>query len=97
MSSDAFRLENVQAHYGDRLALDVPEMAIPEGKITAIVGPNGSGKSTLVHLLAFLKKPSNGRVLFFGGETIDQNLAGTCQTTWWNCLRWPEWGAKRRT
>ena len=32
--------------YNKRVVLDLPELMLPEGKITAVIGPNGSGKST---------------------------------------------------
>ena len=35
-----------------------------------MVGPNGSGKTTLLNMLAFLRAPSRGRVVF-RGETVD--------------------------
>ncbi|MEW5859102.1 MAG: ABC transporter ATP-binding protein, partial [Cyanobacteriota bacterium] len=38
------------------------DLAIPEGKITALVGANGCGKSTLLRGLARLLKPRNGSV-----------------------------------
>lgn len=38
------------------------DLAIPEGKITALVGANGCGKSTLLRGLARLLKPRNGTV-----------------------------------
>nr|WP_277879664.1 MULTISPECIES: ABC transporter ATP-binding protein [unclassified Coleofasciculus] len=38
------------------------DLAIPEGKITALVGANGCGKSTLLRGLARLLKPQNGTV-----------------------------------
>lgn len=42
------------------------DLALPTGKVTAIVGPNGCGKSTLLAGLARLHKPSGGTVLLDG-------------------------------
>lgn len=39
-------------------------LALPQGKITAIVGRSGSGKSTLLNLLAGLLTPTTGAVFF---------------------------------
>jgi iron complex transport system ATP-binding protein len=46
-------------------------LAIPAGKITALVGANGCGKSTLLRGLARLLKPRGGAV-YLDGESIFQ-------------------------
>lgn len=46
-------------------------LAIPAGKITALVGANGCGKSTLLRGLARLLKPCGGAV-YLDGESILQ-------------------------
>ena len=76
MSSDAYQLKEVRAHYGSRLALDVPELSVEAGQVTAVLGPNGSGKSTLLRVLAFLQDPTSGEVLFFGQPRIDRLRVG---------------------
>ena len=38
--------------YSRRVVLSLPELDLPEGKITAVIGPNGSGKSTFAKILA---------------------------------------------
>jgi putative ABC transport system ATP-binding protein len=49
-------------------ALDRVDLAITEGRFTAIMGPSGSGKSTLMHCLAGLDQPSSGTVTVGGVE-----------------------------
>ena len=61
-----YELEGVVRRYGERVALDVPELTIDTGEIVGLVGPNGSGKSTLLRTLAFLDAPDEGVVLFHG-------------------------------
>lgn len=46
-------------------------LAIPTGKITALVGANGCGKSTLLRGLARLLKPAQGAV-YLDGKSIAQ-------------------------
>ena len=50
----AVRLQDVQAGYGDRIALDDVDLRIERGSLLAIIGPNGAGKSTLLKVMAGL-------------------------------------------
>ncbi|ELY3760140.1 iron-enterobactin ABC transporter ATP-binding protein [Cronobacter universalis] len=55
--------------YGDFRVADGLNVAIPDGKFTAIIGPNGCGKSTLLRTLSRLMKPLGGQVRL-DGESI---------------------------
>ncbi|WP_022661853.1 energy-coupling factor ABC transporter ATP-binding protein [Paucidesulfovibrio longus] len=66
MTEPLYRLEGVRRIYGERVALDVPQLAIPEGGILGVAGHNGSGKSTLMRILAFLEAPDKGVLYFMG-------------------------------
>ena len=55
--------------YRDRLVIRDLTLALPEGRLTAILGPNGCGKSTLLRALARLIRPISGRVTL-GGKDI---------------------------
>ena len=48
------------------LALNIPQMQIPVGKITAITGNNGDGKTTLLNCLCGLGRRSKGTLLYQG-------------------------------
>nr|WP_041834367.1 ABC transporter ATP-binding protein [Actinoplanes sp. N902-109] len=52
--------------YGDRRVVEHLDLAIPTGKVTAIVGPNACGKSTFLRGLARLLSPAAGAVLLDG-------------------------------
>jgi ABC-2 type transport system ATP-binding protein len=52
--------------YGKIWALRNCALAIPPGRVVALVGPNGAGKTTLLHLAVGLSKPSAGDVQVFG-------------------------------
>ena len=45
-----------QKTYGRRTVLDLPELQLPQGQITAVIGPNGSGKSTFAKVLAGIER-----------------------------------------
>jgi subfamily B ATP-binding cassette protein MsbA len=74
--SEGIRCEGVNFGYPERAeVLREISLAIPKGRITAIVGPSGAGKSTLIDLLVQLFEPTEGRILVDGvplGE-IDLN------------------------
>jgi len=55
--------------FGTQLALDLPELRIEPGRVTALVGPNGSGKSTLLWIAALLMRQSAGELLLLGRPT----------------------------
>ncbi len=55
--------------YGDFRVADGLNVAIPDGKFTAIIGPNGCGKSTLLRTLSRLMKPLGGQV-WLDGQAI---------------------------
>jgi len=59
-----YRLENITKSYDGKQVLTIPELAFAEGETCALVGPNGSGKTTLLRLLAFIERPSSGRIFF---------------------------------
>jgi ABC-2 type transport system ATP-binding protein len=42
-------------------------LAVPVGRIAALVGPNGAGKTTLLHELVGLTSPTTGRATVLGG------------------------------
>jgi ABC-2 type transport system ATP-binding protein len=54
--------------YGKTLALQGCTLALPAGRVAALVGPNGAGKTTLLHLCAGLLEPTAGDVRVFGNS-----------------------------
>ena len=55
--------------YGRKLALDYLDLAIPRGRIHAIVGANGAGKSTLFRILMGFMPPSSGEARILGRDS----------------------------
>jgi ABC-2 type transport system ATP-binding protein len=48
--------------YRHHVALDMVDLAVPEGSVYGLVGPNGAGKTTLLAIIAGLRKPTGGTV-----------------------------------
>jgi phospholipid/cholesterol/gamma-HCH transport system ATP-binding protein len=65
--TDSFvELQHVSFGYGARLILDDVSLAVPRGKVTAVMGASGGGKTTLLRLIGGQVAPSRGEVLFDG-------------------------------
>ena len=79
-----FTFSAVTKSYPNRLGVPVValsniDLAVAEGRITALIGESGSGKSTLARLGAGLLRPDSGAVLFRGAPLSDASgrpLAG---------------------
>jgi iron complex transport system ATP-binding protein len=74
--------EKLTLGYAAIRVLENIDVAIPDGKITALIGANGSGKSTLLKALGRIIAPEAGTVYLDGkqissmqGRTIAQKLA----------------------
>src|SRR5271169_6260781 len=61
--------------YGGTWALRECTLAIPAGRVAALVGPNGAGKSTLLNLAVGLSAPSAGEVTVLGGRPAGSSAA----------------------
>jgi len=61
-----YELSDVQVRFGSRVALDIDTLIVRPGRLHVLTGANGSGKSTLLAVLAFLRRPDRGRVMFCG-------------------------------
>ena len=62
------KVENLQAKYGDFLAVESASLDVPYGKIVSVIGANGAGKSTLMDTIAGVHRPSAGKVIFKGED-----------------------------
>jgi len=68
MTPALYELTAVQVRFGSRVALDIDTLMIRAGCLHVLIGPNGSGKTTLLAVLAFLRKPDRGSVVFCGSS-----------------------------
>ena len=64
------KIDHLKKIYGDKVALDIPDLTIGSGELVGLVGNNGAGKTTLLRLILDLIKANTGFVLSNG-----QNVA----------------------
>ena len=62
------RADHLTLGYDGRTVVDDLTLAIPDGRVTAIVGANACGKSTLLRGLARLMRPAGGAALLDGRD-----------------------------
>src|SRR5579864_4721376 len=67
-TANALETTNLSKRYGGIWALRDCALAIPTGRVAALVGPNGAGKTTLLHLAVGLLQPTTGQLRVLGGE-----------------------------
>ncbi|WP_028829203.1 ABC transporter ATP-binding protein [Proteocatella sphenisci] len=60
------KIDKLKKTYDSLTVVDIPDLEIKSGKITAIIGPSGSGKSTLLFMINGLEVPSEGCIRFEG-------------------------------
>ncbi len=56
------KINNLKKTYGEKVALDIPELTIGSGELVGLVGNNGAGKTTLLRLILDLIKADTGNV-----------------------------------
>ena len=69
-------INNLKKTFGEKVAVDIPELTIHSGELLGLVGNNGAGKSTLFRLILDLIKADTGTVHMKDGE-VDVNVAET--------------------
>lgn len=65
---DALHVVGVHSGYGDTHVLHGVELAVPHGKVVAVLGRNGMGKTTLMHTIMGLVPARAGQVWVDGTE-----------------------------
>jgi phospholipid/cholesterol/gamma-HCH transport system ATP-binding protein len=65
-SDTLIEIRNVHYSVGSRAIFSGLTLAIPRGRVTAIMGPSGTGKTTLLRLITGQIAPDSGQVLFDG-------------------------------
>ncbi len=78
------KLQNVQAGYGNILAIKDVSLEINEGEIIILIGANGAGKSTTLMTICGVVSSRAGKISFLGEEIQDKEpdeivRMGICQ------------------
>lgn len=75
MTENLIEIENLTFYRGERIIFRDMNMAVPHGKITAIMGPSGTGKTTLLKIIGGQIRPDAGKVLVNGQDicTMDHH------------------------
>ncbi len=64
-------IRNIQKSFGEITALQNISFELQHGEILSLLGPSGCGKSTLLEIIAGLKKPDSGDILW-EGESLER-------------------------
>ena len=72
----------VRRTFGDHVAVDHVDLAIPRGSIVGLVGPNGCGKTTLMLMLAGLLAPDHGEIRIAGHDLAIDGGAARAAIGW---------------
>lgn len=74
--SFALETHSLGKRFGRNWALRECSLALPEGRVIAVVGQNGAGKSTLLNIAAGLTVPTCGEMRVLGADPQDRRAGG---------------------
>jgi branched-chain amino acid transport system ATP-binding protein len=66
----SLNVSNITIHHGAICAVNSVSLAVPTGKLAAIIGSNGAGKTTLLRTLSGLHKPTHGKISWMGESIL---------------------------
>lgn len=69
MNKHAIRCQGLSKKFGEIVAVDNVNLALPEGRFLALLGPSGCGKTTTLRLLAGFEPLDSGEIEI-GGRTV---------------------------
>jgi ABC-2 type transport system ATP-binding protein len=64
----AIEITRLVKKFGDAVALDGIELAVPRGSVFGFLGPNGAGKTTALRILTGLAHPTSGEARILGAD-----------------------------
>ncbi|MEO5885472.1 MAG: ABC transporter ATP-binding protein [Candidatus Limnocylindrales bacterium] len=70
-TTPAVRLEGVEKHYGDVVAVAGLDLEVLDGEFFSMLGPSGSGKTTTLRMIAGFEQPTAGHILLHGRDVTN--------------------------
>jgi len=67
-SPNAIEITRLVKTFGDAVALDGIDLAVPHGSVFGFLGPNGAGKTTALRILTGLARPTAGEARILGAN-----------------------------
>jgi putative spermidine/putrescine transport system ATP-binding protein len=67
----SIRLEGVEKHFGDVVAVADLDLEVADGEFFSMLGPSGSGKTTTLRMIAGFELPTAGRILLHGRDVTN--------------------------
>jgi ABC-2 type transport system ATP-binding protein len=64
----AIEITRLVKKFGDAVALDGIDLAVPQGSVFGFLGPNGAGKTTALRILTGLARPTSGMARVLGAD-----------------------------
>jgi branched-chain amino acid transport system ATP-binding protein len=68
MEETILGIQKVTKRFGGLIAVNDVSFDVPKGEVFALIGPNGAGKTTLFNCITGLFPPTEGQVVFEGGD-----------------------------
>lgn len=70
MSEYAVETSGLVKRFGETLAVDELDLAVPTGSVFGVLGPNGAGKTTTIRILTTLLRPDRGSARVMGNDVV---------------------------
>ncbi len=71
----ALETQGLRRTFGDFVAVDGIDLAVPQGSFYGFLGPNGAGKSTTIKCLTGLLRASGGTMTILGRDPVAEPVA----------------------